>query len=631
MAALIGMSGPLLGRVIELTEGELTIGRDDANDLCISDPSISRRHCAIHADDGQFLVRDLQSHNGTQVNGATVTQHVLQHGDHITLGRTQFTFVLRDQTVSPVALRCEDTDDLTPAAEVAATQIGVTAPTRSPGATAADDLRALLTIASRVGAIRSSDAIAWQLTGMLFDVLPAERAAVLLYNGSDALTAAAAWDRVAGPTHDVRVSRTVTQRVLKNKVALLANNAGAFESALRSQSLQDLGIHSVLCAPMMAGDSLVGVIYADARRLTSQFTQHHLELLLAIAGIAGLALEHARRFELLEFENAQLRSVINLEHNMVGDSGPMKDVYRFIAKVAPTEATVLVLGESGTGKELIARAIHRNSNRAQAPIAAINCAAITETLLESELFGYEKGAFTGAVAQKKGRLEAANGGTVFLDEIGELAPSLQAKLLRVLQDHELVRVGGTQSIKIDVRVIAATNRDLAAQVRAGSFREDLYYRLNVVSVRAPALRERRDDIPALAQYFVEKCSARCKRRVAGISPEALTCLSAYDWPGNVRELENAIERAVVLGSTDMLMADDLPDAVLETASTATPGAATFHESVAEHKRELIIEAVKASGGNYTEAARKLGLHPNYLHRLIRLLDIRDVVKKTAAS
>jgi transcriptional regulator with PAS, ATPase and Fis domain len=316
---------------------------------------------------------------------------------------------------------------------------------------------------------------------------------------------------------------------------------------------------------------------------------------------------------------------------MVGDSGPMKDVYRFIAKVAPTEATVLVLGESGTGKELIARAIHRNSNRAQAPIAAINCAAITETLLESELFGYEKGAFTGAVAQKKGRLEAANGGTVFLDEIGELAPSLQAKLLRVLQDHELVRVGGTQSIKIDVRVIAATNRDLAAQVRAGSFREDLYYRLNVVSVRAPALRERRDDIPALAQYFVEKCSARCKRRVAGISPEALTCLSAYDWPGNVRELENAIERAVVLGSTDMLMADDLPDAVLETASTATPGAATFHESVAEHKRELIIEAVKASGGNYTEAARKLGLHPNYLHRLIRLLDIRDVVKKTAAS
>jgi transcriptional regulator with GAF, ATPase, and Fis domain len=241
---------------------------------------------------------------------------------------------------------------------------------------------------------------------------------------------------------------------------------------------------------------------------------------------------------------------------MVGEGEAMQRVYHFIGKVAPTDATVLINGESGTGKELAARAIHRNSKRAQKPFVAVNCAALTESLLESELFGHERGAFTGAIAQKKGRLEIANGGTLFLDEIGELSPALQVKLLRVLQEREFERVGGTVTIKADVRVIAATNKNLEAAMAANQFRHDLFYRLNVVSLEMPPLRTRREDILLLASYFVEKYATVCNRKLKGISPDARTALLAYEWPGNVRELENTIERAVVLGATDFILTKD---------------------------------------------------------------------------
>jgi Nif-specific regulatory protein len=247
-------------------------------------------------------------------------------------------------------------------------------------------------------------------------------------------------------------------------------------------------------------------------------------------------------------------------------------------------------------------------------------------LLESELFGHEKGAFTGAVAQKKGKLEVADGGTVFLDEMGELAPSLQAKLLRVLQEREFERVGGTHPVRIDVRVIAATNRDLVESVRACTFRQDLYYRLNVVSIEMPALRERREDIPLLAAYFASRAAEKSKRHVRGVSPEARVCLTNYDWPGNVRELENAIERAVVLGSSEFVLPEDLPEAVLETERPAGVNISGYHETIAEAKKQVIMRAVDQAGGNYTEAAKLLGVHPNYLHRLIRNMNLKSALK-----
>jgi Nif-specific regulatory protein len=309
----------------------------------------------------------------------------------------------------------------------------------------------------------------------------------------------------------------------------------------------------------------------------------------------------------------------------------MRQVYQFIARVAPTDTTVLIRGESGTGKELAARAIHSNSPRRERPFVAINCAALTETLLESELFGHERGAFTGALAQKKGRLEVADGGTLFLDEVGEMAPVLQAKLLRVLQEREFERVGGTRTIRVDVRVVAATNRDLEEAFKQGGFRQDLYYRLNVVSFEMPPLRERKDDIPLLASYFVAKYGAKFKRKVTGLSQEARECLTNYDWPGNVRELENAVERAIVLGSTERVLPEDLPETILEAEPVASgasaPSATRYQEALREAKRRLILCALEQSSGSFTEAARSLGVHPNYLHRLIRNLNLRPEIKK----
>jgi len=274
----------------------------------------------------------------------------------------------------------------------------------------------------------------------------------------------------------------------------------------------------------------------------------------------------------------------------------------------------------------VERAIHHNSPGAGHPILPINCAALTDTPLESDLFGHEKGAFTGALLKKLGKLEMADRGTLFLDEVGELPPAFQGKLLRVLQEREFERVGGTQPIRVDVRILAATNRDLESAVASGAFRKDLYYRLNVVSLVIPPLRDRREDIPMLARYFAAKHGKRVTRKLAGLSPEALASLEAYDWPGNVRELENAIERAVVLGTTELIIPEDLPEAVLD-APAASEAIGGYHQTVREEKKRAILAALGRAGGNYTEAAKLLGVHPNYLHRLVRNLDLREEVKR----
>jgi transcriptional regulator with PAS, ATPase and Fis domain len=315
-------------------------------------------------------------------------------------------------------------------------------------------------------------------------------------------------------------------------------------------------------------------------------------------------------------------------HQMVGTSPAMCDVYRFIAKVAPTEVSVLIRGESGTGKELVARAIHLNSRRAAGPFIAINCAALPETLLESELFGHEKGAFTGATGRKKGRLEFAEGGTLFLDEISEIAPSIQAKLLRVLQEREFERLGGTATTKVDLRLVAATNRDLEAAIAAGTFRQDLYYRLDVVSVMLPPLRERKEDLPKIACSFMARCAEKYLRPIRAISPEALDLLMRHDWPGNVRELENTIERAVIMGSDEDIRPEDLPETVAKKKTDSQPATSNgaFRKKLCEAKRGVIIDALLQTKGNRTKAAEILGVHPTHLHRLIRTMDMRDSIR-----
>ncbi len=293
------------------------------------------------------------------------------------------------------------------------------------------------------------------------------------------------------------------------------------------------------------------------------------------------------------------------DNRIIGSSLPMRDLWDMIVHVAPTEATVLITGESGTGKELVASALHHKSNRASGPFVKVNCAALAENLLESELFGHEKGAFTGADRRREGRFVQAQGGTLFLDEIGETSPAMQAKLLRVLQEHELQRVGGQETIHVDVRIVAATNRNLEEEVSEGRFREDLYYRLNVVVLEVPPLRERQGDIPLLAEYFFRRFARKNKRQVAGITPECMDILNRYPWPGNVRELENSIERGVILMRGEYLDVSGLPLAIGRWAGKNAPEPVTEPATLKEAERALILKTLKETQGNRSEAARRL--------------------------
>jgi two-component system response regulator AtoC len=339
-----------------------------------------------------------------------------------------------------------------------------------------------------------------------------------------------------------------------------------------------------------------------------------------------MAIDKAQRGLQLRSDHQRLKEETYLKHQMVGESPRMRDLYRIIEKVAPTDSTVLITGESGTGKELASQAIHQNSSRAEKPFITINCATLSEALLASELFGHENGAFTGAISLKRGKFEVADGGTIFLDEVGELAVDVQAQLLRVLQEREIVRVGGTKPLKVDVRIIAATNRNLEQAVRDKSFREDLYYRLNVISFVTPPLRERREDILLLANYFASEFSRNAKRKPVRLSNEVRAYLTAYDWPGNVRELANAIQRAIILGSSDSILPEDLPESILEISADAGSPIGKFYSDLKDLKRQLILKAIQQSAGNFTAAAALLGIRPNNLHRLVTQLDLRKIIE-----
>ena len=639
---VVVIAGPLRDSVFELGDEGLSIGRDSSNRLRLADSVLSRRHCQITRDGEGFLLTDLESLNGTFVNGRPVREHVLADGDQISVGESRLLFLSgageppappsNPVRVSDVSMTAQTTLRLK-AGE--ARYLQPDSAWAEPPALAgiARDLALLIRVSTSVNSIRETEGLQRELLRLVFEAVPAERGAILLVGDDGRVVSEFGLDRAGDVSRAVEVSRTVVRQVVEEGSAVLLGDLveGGLDT---SESLRAARLSSLLCAPLVLYGRVLGAVYLTAADPSARFDEGHMQLVTVICRMAAVALDNARRVERLESENDLLRAESSVEHGMVGESAAMRKVYQFISRVAPADTTVLVRGESGTGKELAARALHLNSPRRERPFVAINCAALTETLLESELFGHERGAFTGALVQKKGKLEVAEGGTLFLDEVGEMSPVLQAKLLRVLQEREFERVGGTRTIRADVRVVAATNRDLEEAVRAGGFRQDLYYRLNVVSFEMPPLRERREDIPLLASYFVAKYAARFKRKVTGISREARDCLTGYDWPGNVRELENAVERAVVLGSAESVLPEDLPETVLEAgghggadAGPVSPGVTKYHEAVREAKRRLILQALEQSAGSFTEAARLLGVHPNYLHRLIRNLNLRAEIKK----
>jgi transcriptional regulator with GAF, ATPase, and Fis domain len=633
-ARLEVVAGPLHGRTFALTdllaEAELSIGRDPSNQISLLDSLASRRHCVIRRDGEGFLLEDLDSRNNTFVNDVPVKERRLANGDQIRIGKSILVFqglslenshdnpsVELNSAPTPggatVILRKQDAIYLQPA------RLGTLGATERT----VRDLNALLNFSTSLNSVRGLAALQQKALEAVLEISSADRAAILLTEeGAEGFTSIVGCDRRLGPSQPIQVSQTILNQVIKENLAVLSNDVPGDEAFREAESLIEPKVRAVLAVPLEVQDKILGALYLDTSSQAAPFDSSLLQLVTALGNVAALAIENASHLERLGDENRRLHQELNIQHSMVGESQPMREVYQFVSRVAPRESTVLIHGESGTGKELVARAIHRNSGRADRPFVAINCAAIVDTLLESELFGHEKGAFTGAVGQKKGKLETAEGGTVFLDEVGELAPSLQAKLLRVLQEREFERVGGTRPIKLDIRLITATNVDLNEASRNGKFRQDLYYRLNVVSIKIPPLRERPEDIPMLAAFFTAHYSERVKRRVAGISPKARACLLRYPWPGNVRELENAIERAVVLGSTELILPEDLPDSILEeTASSSGEPITALHDGIREAKKKLIEQAIEQADGNYTDAAGILGVHPNHLFRLIRTLNL----------
>lgn len=346
--------------------------------------------------------------------------------------------------------------------------------------------------------------------------------------------------------------------------------------------------------------------------ITKPFSAEHLDLVI----------KKALECKALRQENIYLKSEMNASAlEIVGKNSRLREAVEIAQKVAATSSTVLLLGESGSGKEIFARWIHRWSPRAKGPFVVVNCVALRDELLESELFGHEKGAFTGAHEMRKGKLEIANGGTVFLDEIGDFKPDLQAKLLRVIQEREFERVGGNKHIHVDIRIIAATNRDLQQDVQEGRFREDLFFRLNVVAIHLPPLRERKEDIPPLTDLFLHRCCHILNKPLMKVSAEAMDHLMAYSWPGNVRELSNLIERAVILANGTEIMPEDLPLFRASHSSAESPGEKTYHAAIRDYQKEVIRHALQSTDGNQAKAARLLGLQRTYLSRLIKKLNI----------
>jgi transcriptional regulator with GAF, ATPase, and Fis domain len=639
---LVSEGGVSSGSVYVLPEGKVSLGRDPSNQIVVDDASVSRHHCLFNRVAGQVSVTDLGSLNGTTVNGVSVSKRLLLGGDQVVAGDAHFLFLSEDKgdedarflsavqlahedlpAQSKVRLRKERLAHLSPEKTLESLQ---------ESARSARDLRALLRISASINSVRGLNALQRQLLQLIFEVLPAERGAIVLTGTSpEEVISLIGWDKHARGEGKVRISQTVINQVLREGVSLLIEDVAADTELSKVESLRVARTSSLVCVPLVFFEEVIGAIYLETGDTASKFGAENLELLMGVASISAIALENALQFDWLESENQRLLEASQIKHQMIGNSLPMRKIYRLIGQIAPTDSTVLIRGESGTGKEMAAQAIHLNSLRADKPFVAINCAALPEQLFENEFFGHEREGFTGAASRHRGLLEVANGGTIFLDEVGELTPSVQGKLLRALEERKLRRVGGTESIEVDVRLVSATNKDLEESVKTNNFRKDLYYRLNVISFEMPSLRERGDDILLLASHFLRKYNQKYKRNITGITREARSRLLNHSWEGNVRELKNNIERAVVMGEGDLLTEEFLPGAPSEESAPEENPTLNMREAVREAQRRVIINSFKQSKCNYTETAKVIGMHPNHLHRLIRMLKLKSVLVQIASQ
>jgi Nif-specific regulatory protein len=486
-----------------------------------------------------------------------------------------------------------------------------------------DNILTLYEISQVINSILDPEELFNRMMDLALSATRAERGLIWLVDPAGTLTVKVARNIDQRTIDDTsEVSRTIMDTVLRTGEALLTSDAKTDPRFSGSESVVLYNILSILCAPLKKKDAIIGVIYIDSRTTTNVFTEKDKDFLAAFANMAAIAIENATLQARLKEENISLKQEIRSHYqfdNLVGRSPNFLAAMDLVHKVLDSAVPVMIQGESGTGKEMVARAIHYNGPRRDKRFVAQYCGALPETLLESELFGYRRGAFTGAVADKKGLFEAANGGTFFLDEIADIAPSTQAKLLRVLQDGELRRIGDNESIRVDIRVISASNRDLQKEVRDGRFREDLYYRLNVVAITLPPLRERHDDIPLLCHHFLTTNPAITAKGIREIEQRALDLLMDFPWPGNIRELENVISYMGVMAKGDTIRAYDLPDNIRkwkQSAASLVPG-----KTMREVEKDYLLATLKECGGDRKLTAHKLGISLRTLQ--YKLKEYRD--------
>ncbi|RMH40864.1 MAG: FHA domain-containing protein [Deltaproteobacteria bacterium] len=654
LSRLVVIEGPDAGVEFPIPARGGGIGRGDDNAIQLSDLSVSRSHCTIELIDGRLALVDNKSTNRTLVNGKPITVHLLEQGDEIAIGKTRLAFIPGDgpkskqRTIKPSRVTMEiGSGELL---QVAREQV------LGPDGRAQRHLAALARLGDALRAAGDRTSVAHAACDVAAEALAGDRAFVLVRDAAGRMmpigSAVAARDP-DGTSYDL--APDALDKVMSERKAI------ALEP-------RDDGGRRAVAAPLMSrnDEAPFGLLLVDRRPDSPLPAWDAIDLMACgcIAQLVSAAVAGVEARAALASENQRVVERFGGGWHFIGDSPPARQVLEFVGKVGPSDATVLLGGESGSGKEMVARAIHQASRRRDQAFIAVNCAALTETLLESELFGHEKGAFTGATDRKLGRFELADKGTLFLDEVGELNLNCQTKFLRVLEEQVFERVGGTRPIRVDVRVIAATNRDLTDMVRRGAFREDLFYRLSVIHTVVPPLRARRDDIPLLAEHFLQMLSAQVPRRIAGFTPAALAALQAHPWPGNVRELRNAVEYAIVLGTGEWIDASDLPPHIAAAAAGApapTPavgvppvsaagvppvpamgvppvppaaGAPTAAaappvapiapapppvrpKSLRELEREGIIAALRSTGGNKAQAAQLLEIDRSTLYKKIK--------------
>lgn len=637
--------------VYRLVPGQcLTIGRESTNRIVVQDDRCSRRHAEVFFATDGWVVRDLGSSNGTLVNKNEITgQTTLEEGHAILIGSAELIFthditqnldahptsLESDTRVKPLDLDQTNTDlsndATTDAPEILERRQRSKYFEKDAGdAAVAKEFASLYRLGSTLLAAGSIRDLAQTAIDGLMEVLTADLGAVLLLSEPTAedanvdelrLVAFRAPDDM--PYH--RVSDRLSRVALTGGDGTLALNVSGDSSAGTFQTLEKMNAESVICAPIRDGKSIYGLIHLYSLTPDHALDADSLEFTLAVAEhMSGILAKLTEQEHLVEGlarakgEAKHLRQMLAVESDLIGKSESMRVLKDQIARFAAKESTALIRGESGVGKELVARAIHFNSPRREHPFVCLNCAALTETLLESELFGHEKGAFTGATDRKPGKFEQANGGTIFLDEVGEMSPQIQAKFLRVLEGHSFERVGGHTTVSVDVRVVAATNRDLEQAVRENEFRKDLFFRLNILDIEVPPLRDRRDDVEGLVDHFLQVTARQHGSKPKVVHPDALEVLVQYDWPGNVRELRNTVERAVAISHGNEVTRDDIRFSHLEDG-TPSPVVEDVYKplSLKEIERRHIEATLNFTRWVKRETARILGIERSTLDRKLK--------------